>query len=265
MAVLVWTVLRSTDETPRANTAGASPTAVSTPIAPTHLHVTKSAIDSLTVEWMPAQEAAALDSFAVYRDGTLIATLPGNVTSYRDTGLAPATRYEYSVVANRASAHSAFSEPLSARTDVPPLAVSRLGGSWRVAYTVTSSNLSNQHPGTAISFFWKIKPRCATGPCSASLSIPLKDADPAGGVLRRHGVKYEGRILNASLGFCGNTSDPYDDSAVINIQVTKAATREGEWRALRFEGTFREYFPPRPSLGCTSAFLEADVSGFLRS
>jgi hypothetical protein len=48
---------------------------------------------------------------------------------------------------------------------------------------------------------------------------------------------------------------------VIHIRVSRAALRGESWTAVQFEGTFREYFPPRGF--CGPGFMQADVRGFL--
>jgi chitodextrinase len=49
-----------------------------------------------SLSWSGATDDIAVSGYEVYRGGALVATL-GNVTSYTDTGLAPATTYAYTV------------------------------------------------------------------------------------------------------------------------------------------------------------------------
>jgi hypothetical protein len=138
--------------------------------------------------------------------------------------------------------------------------MARLGGTYRVLYSVTATNLNNTHPGQSLHSLWIVVPRCGHGACNAALKIPLKTGD-ASGKLVKAGPTFHGGLTDASLGTCGNSDNPPQDSAVIHLRVIRAALREGAWTAVRFEGTFREYFPPRGF--CGAGFMEADVHGFL--
>lgn len=62
------------------------------------------------------------DGFRIYRDNQLIQTVPSNVTTYQDTGLKPATVYQYIVRAYNATGESA-SCTTTTRMPNPPIRV----------------------------------------------------------------------------------------------------------------------------------------------
>jgi chitodextrinase len=76
---------------------------------------------SVLVQWAPSTTGPAVDHYLILRDGTEIGSVPGTVTSYRDTGLSPATVYESRVVAVSGDVRSAPSSVLLVKTLLPPI------------------------------------------------------------------------------------------------------------------------------------------------
>src|SRR5450759_971007 len=76
---------------------------------------------SVLVQGAPSTTGPAVDHYLILRDGTEIVSVPGTVTSYRDTGLSPATVYEYRVVAVSGDVRSAPSSVLLVKTLLPPI------------------------------------------------------------------------------------------------------------------------------------------------
>lgn len=86
------------------------------PTIPAGLNATVPSSSEINLAWAASTDNVAVTSYKVYRGGSLIATL-GNVTSYRDKGLAAATSYTYNVTAcDAASNCSLLSAPLAAST-----------------------------------------------------------------------------------------------------------------------------------------------------
>ena len=56
----------------------------------------------------------------------MAATVPGNVNHFEDSGLAPATTYDFRVIAYRGRVHSQASHNFSVATRTPPLSERRL-------------------------------------------------------------------------------------------------------------------------------------------
>jgi chitodextrinase len=79
-------------------------TATVTTIAPSPGEVTSdpaaNTIDTIALTWSPPAGVGAPDEYIVYRWGETVANVPGDTLTYTDTGLAPATGYEYSVAAS---------------------------------------------------------------------------------------------------------------------------------------------------------------------
>ena len=103
------------------STATPSPTATPTPTAtpalpqtPTNLRQTGRTTTSITLTWQ--DNAVNETGFHLYRNGTRIATLVANITTYTDTGLTCGQSYRYRVSAYNTVGESAMSEELTATT-----------------------------------------------------------------------------------------------------------------------------------------------------
>jgi glucose/arabinose dehydrogenase/chitodextrinase len=90
------------------------------PTVPAGLTAQATGPTQASLSWAPASDDVGVTGYEVYRDGALIAAL-GNVTSFADTGLAPATTYSYTVRARDAAGNrSEPSAPASAITPASP-------------------------------------------------------------------------------------------------------------------------------------------------
>lgn len=86
------------------------------PTAPTELTATAVATDRIDLTWSPAEdEETGIAAYKVFRDGLEVATT--TETSYQDSGLSPATEYEYRVSAvNGDGLQGSLSDPALATT-----------------------------------------------------------------------------------------------------------------------------------------------------
>ena len=86
------------------------------PTPPTNLSATAASKSEIDLSWGAATDNVGVVGYDVYRDGVRIAQL-GNVLSYSDTTVAPATTYTYRVYARDAAGNvSGSSNPASATT-----------------------------------------------------------------------------------------------------------------------------------------------------
>ncbi len=86
------------------------------PTAPTELSATAVATNRIDLTWSPAEdEETGIAAYKVFRDGLEVATT--TETSYQDSGLSPATEYEYRVSAvNGDGLQGSLSDPALATT-----------------------------------------------------------------------------------------------------------------------------------------------------
>lgn len=68
------------------------------PTVPSGLTATAVSSSRIDVGWTASTDNIAVAGYQVFRDGSLVATL-GNVTTYQNVGLTPATSYSYTVLA----------------------------------------------------------------------------------------------------------------------------------------------------------------------
>src|SRR5882724_3108308 len=126
----LWLTTPGADTTPPSVPAGLTGTAVSS--------------TQINLSWNASTDNVAVTGYRVYRGGTLIATL-GNVTTYQNTGLSPATTYVYTVQAvdgagNASAQSAAASTTTQAVADTTPPSVP--AGLTGTAVSSTQINLS---------------------------------------------------------------------------------------------------------------------------
>ncbi|MDP9201123.1 MAG: hypothetical protein M3P26_04220 [Gemmatimonadota bacterium] len=155
--------------------------------------------------------------------------------------------------------HSGASQTIQVKTQSPPLEEAHLSGTYHVTYTVTSSSLSNTHPGQISHYTWSLKASCRQGACGGKWIEKFRDgAHAVGHYHPTAGGSYLAEMKNQSLGFCGSVNDMKDSSS-LRIRLTKAGMKDGKWTALVFTGTLREYFPGEN--GCASSYFQAQIDG----
>ncbi|MFE7595182.1 glycoside hydrolase family 6 protein, partial [Kitasatospora sp. NPDC057512] len=74
------------------------------PTAPSGLTVTGTTSSSVSLSWAASTGPAAVTGYSVYRNGAKVATATG--TSHTDSGLSPATAYQYTVTAQDAAGNT---------------------------------------------------------------------------------------------------------------------------------------------------------------
>jgi chitodextrinase len=101
----------------RRRRAGAAPPGdTEAPSVPQNLVATAVSSSQIDLTWDASTDNVAVVGYRIYRDNALVHTSPTN--AYSDTGLAPATEYEYEVSAiDAVSNESARSTPASATTE----------------------------------------------------------------------------------------------------------------------------------------------------
>ncbi|MFI2608205.1 glycoside hydrolase family 6 protein [Kitasatospora sp. NPDC018619] len=103
------------------------------PSAPSGLAVTGTTSSSVSLSWTASTGPAGVSGYAVHRNGAKVATVTG--TSYTDSGLSPATSYQYTVTAQDAAGNVS---PASAAVTATTAAAG--GGSSGCSATYTVGN-----------------------------------------------------------------------------------------------------------------------------
>jgi len=116
--------------------------------AETRMTATTITGNSVTLEWPAPQDADGIKAYAVRQNGTLLAQIEGNVTSYTAENLEGMTEYKFEVVAldNKGK----WSEPLSLPVKTGDSEVPK----WPEGSTMKTALESKGPLGTAVTFTW---------------------------------------------------------------------------------------------------------------
>ena len=99
----------------------AAPWGSELPGTPNAVHQQARTSTSVLVQWDPPATSPTVDRYLILRDGIEIGSVPGTVTSYKDTGLTANTVYEYRVVAVSGDVWSIPSPSIVVKTLLPPI------------------------------------------------------------------------------------------------------------------------------------------------
>jgi Fibronectin type III domain/Protein of unknown function (DUF2510) len=193
---------------------------------------------SVTISWSRPATGPLPDRYLIQRGGSVVASVRGTATSYHAAGLAPATAYQYRVVAVRGGARSPASVLLTARTATPPLSAALLQGQWTVDIEIVrgGASLSGKGPKRWTEP-WLMTPACSSGTCPVELSAQV-NGHAFTAMLRRNGAAYAGNAT-ANVFPCGSGpgSFPIHSALTIRITITSAQVNSQVWTASSFTGT----------------------------
>lgn len=194
--------------------------------------------DTIVLTWSPPVGAGAPTQYMIIRDGETVANVPGDTLSHMDTGLAPATAYEYSVAADWGFEPSEPTNAIVAATAEPPVADARLVGSWPVDVTMVEDPGGNMDVGTTWTSTWEFEPSCDAGACDVTLA---GNDNPPG--FNRHsftidlirdGASYAGSTT-AQITYCDSV--PVENTVTARLTVDTAGVDDGTWVANSWTGT----------------------------
>ena len=190
---------------------------------------------SVAFRWSRPATGPPPERYVIRRDGRVVGSVPGTVTSYRDTGLAPATAYRYRVAAERGGQRSAPSPVIVLTTATPPISAARLQGPWTVSIKITQGAADLTGP-RRWDETWQATPKCAAGPCDVRLTGGLNGFDFKT-TLTRAGAVYRGKI-SGNVFPCGSGSKSFPIHTAVRIRITVATARvdNREWTAGSWAG-----------------------------
>ncbi len=231
-------------------------------LRPTGLVAGPSTISSVAFGWSRPVTGPAPDRYVISRDGKLIGSVPGTVTSYHGTGLAPATAYRFRVAAERGGKRSGLSSALMVSTSTPPISAARLQGQWTVSIKIIRGFSSLKGGPRSWDETWFTSPKCAGGPCAVRMSGSI-----AGFLfkttLARAGAVYRGKIIG-NVFPCGSGpgSFPIRTTVRIQIAVTGAHVDNRAWTARSWVGhmVLTAPYTASGSLYCPASRMTASLS-----
>jgi hypothetical protein len=203
-------------------------------LRPAGLTAGPSTASSVGFHWSRPATGPAPDSYVILREGQVIGSVRGTVTTYRQAGLAPATAYRYRVAAVRDGKRSALSHVVVVSTATPPLSAARLARPWTVRLElVRRGGLIGARRWTES---WLTRAKCAAGPCAVVMSGRI-DRYRFTAKLGRRGDRYTG-TTKARLFACGSgaSSFPMRDTMRFHLRVTRAQVDHRVWTASAWTG-----------------------------
>ncbi len=211
-------------------------------LRPTGLTAGPLTTDSVAFHWSSPATGPLPDKYLILNNDKVIGTVPGTVTSYRTTGLAPDTPYEYRLAAERGGKRSAPSSVLTVRTAIPPISAARWQGAWTVAAKITRGS-STIHGPKRFTETWLADPQCATGPCSVRLSVTI-NGHSFKVTMARAGAAYRGTATKDVFP-CGSgaSSFPVRSGLTIRVKLTTAQAESAAWTATGWTGTVQVSSP----------------------
>ena len=226
-------------------------------LSPVGLIADSSTNTSVTISWLPPPKGPLPGGYLIMQGSVLVGSVPGTVTTYRETGLDPDTSYNYQVIAVRGSHRSRPSSLTSVSTRIPPLTASVLTGAWTVRYKDVAWYSLNFTPKLSADY-WTFTPQCATGPCSVKL-VGAFQGWTFRTTLHRHGAVYKGTATNTKYLWCGSPSNVDVSYLTFQIKMRSAETVGAQWMAASWTGTMVLYTPPNVS--CAAAGVTARIDG----
>ena len=206
-------------------------------LQPTGLAAGARTTSSVAFHWSGPATGPAPDNYLILHNGKVISSVPGTVTRFRSTGLAPDTAYQYRVAAVQGGKRSALSPVLTVNTKSPPVSAARWQGRWTVNIRITKG--ADALRGTGAKGWteaWRASPACPAGPCTVKLTGGL-NRQTFKATLTRAGAVYTG-TTKADVFRCGKPVDsvPIKSTLTIRVTLTKGQPVNRAWLASSWTG-----------------------------
>jgi hypothetical protein len=232
-------------------------------LRPTGLVTGSSTTSSVTFRWSHPATGPAPDMYVILSGGKVVDSVPGNVTSYQATGLAPATAYQYRVAAERGGKRSALSPVVVVRTSTPPTSAALLQGTWTTNVKIVRGGAGFTGGSKRWVESWTTSPECPAGPCAVRLTGTLNGHNIKATLTPRGGV-YQGKT-RADVFPCaaGSVSFPIRSTVTFRLTVKAAQVSNLVWTASSWAGTMVVSSPYTSSGAyyCNASHLTTAVSG----
>ena len=192
---------------------------------------------SVAFHWSGPATGPSPDKYLILHNGKVVRSVPGTVTRFHSTGLAPDTAYQYRVAAVRDGQRSALSRVLTVNTKRPPVSAARWQGRWTVSVTITKG--ADALRGNGVKGWkeaWRASPTCPAGPCTVQLTGGL-NRQTFKATLTRAGAVYTG-TTKANVFRCGKVTDsvPIKSTLTIRVVITMGEPVDRAWLASAWTG-----------------------------
>jgi len=205
-------------------------------LRPAGLTSDSAAVSEVAFRWSGPATGPVPDRYEIFRDGRLVGHVPGNITFYHDTGLAPASSYKYQVIAIRDGKLSPRSRVLDLDTVTPPVSEAVLTGTWTAHYALSSTNHFTWSGAKSWSDSWEFTPVCQSGPCSVTLAGKFNGSAFTAS-LTRAGAVYAGTAPLRHWAYCNSSKTYIPSTLSIRIQIQDAGVTGLTWTTSSWHGT----------------------------
>ena len=200
----------------------------------------------------------------ILRDGAVTATVPGNQDHFNDAGLAPATTYNFQIIAYRGTTRSQPSLDLRAATQTPPVSAAVFDSIFSVTEKLESGgdSVTGDKDGDTWHDDWTFSSNCALGPCVTRLSGAI-DGEAFSAVLKADGDgSYAGTAPINDYYYCGDSESNHTHSTLAITVKPVAAHAEGtQWQAAKLSGGLTWNIDANPNGNCGGGTLMIGISG----
>jgi hypothetical protein len=232
-------------------------------LRPAGLTAGQRGVNSISLGWSNPASGPLPDKYVILRNGAVAATVPGNVNHFTDGGLAPATTYDFRVIAYRGRVSSQSSLDLRAATRTPPLSEAVFNSVFSVTEKLESGggSVTGDTDGDTWHDDWTFIGNCALGPCVTRLSGAI-DGETFNAVLKADGVgNYTGTVPINDYYYCGSSATNYSHSTLeISVRPVAAKGDGPQWQVARLSGVLTWEIDANPNGDCGSGTLEISVA-----
>lgn len=208
-------------------------------LRPAGLTADKRGDSSISLDWSNPASGPLPDKYVILRDDAVAATVPGNVNHWADSGLAPATTFDFRVIAYRGSVRSQASHDFYAATQTPPVSDATLNSSMPITQTIQAgaSSVQGDKDGDTWSDMWYFTSKCMIGPCDAHLVGSIDGAAFTADLTPTGGDDYGGQARINDYYYCGtNQNDHVGSTLDITITLEAAHAVGTRWQASKLTG-----------------------------
>ena len=207
-------------------------------LRPAGLTADSAGLSAVAFRWSGPASGPVPDRYEILRNGRRAGYVPGSITFYRDTGLAPASSYAFQVIAIRDGRLSARSAVLTVATVTPPVSAAVLAGTWYAQYKLTSVVNFSWIKARSWTETWKFTPACGAGTCAVLLSSGGSGNENAFTVsLARSGSVFTGSVPVRNFAYCKASSSSMPTTMTIRMELKNAGVTGTTWAATSWSGT----------------------------
>jgi Protein kinase domain/Fibronectin type III domain len=233
-------------------------------LRPTGLTAEKRSTSSISLGWSNPGSGPLPDKYVILRDGAVAGTVPGNVNHFAESGLAPATTYDFRVIAYRGSVRSQSSHNFHVATQKPPLSDAVFNSYFLVKETIEAGaeSVQGDSQGETWEDPWDFLSNCTLGPCTAQLSGQIDGQSFTTELTPDDDGNYTGTAQINDYYYCGSDVTNYEDSTVsISISAAAAHAVGKQWEVSKLSGGIDWSIAYNPNGGCGDGQLVFNVTG----